>query len=84
MNLPIEVCPTCHKKLNWHLEDTPYPLVSVYSDVNQNLVVGTDDDAIFDGAMDNEFKNFLSFFKNADRLSRAELKTHQSQFRFQK
>lgn len=55
---------------------------SVYSDVKDNLVVGTDDDAIFGGAMNNEFNDFLRFFKNGDNLSRKELKTHQSQFRF--
>ncbi|HAT8179153.1 TPA: hypothetical protein JA361_06670 [Legionella pneumophila] len=82
LGLPIEICPTCHKKLNWHLEETPHPVASVYSDINQNLVVGTDDDAIFGGSMDNEFNDFLRFFKNENNLSRKELKTHQSQFRF--
>lgn len=83
LGLPIEVCPTCHKKVNWHLEETPHPVSSVYSDINQNLVVGTDDDAIFGGSMDKEFNDFLRFFKNESNLSRKELKTHQSQFRFE-
>jgi hypothetical protein len=57
-------------------------VASVYSDINQCLVVGTDDDAIFGESMDKEFNNFLRFFENGNKLSREELKTHQSQFRF--
>lgn len=80
--LPIEVCPTCHKKLNWHLEGNDHPVASVYSDVSENLIVGTDDDAIFGGRMDNEFNQFIRFFTNKTNLSRKEIKEHQSAFRF--
>lgn len=80
--LPIEVCPTCHKKLNWHLEEKEHPVASVYSDVSGNLVIGTDDDAIFGGRMDNEFNQFMRFFTNKTNLSRKEIKEHQSAFRF--
>lgn len=82
LELPIEICPTCHKKLNWHLEDKQHPVASVYADVSENLVIGTDDDAIFGGRMDNEFKQFIRFFSNAKNLSRKDIKQHQSEFRF--
>ena len=80
--LPIEICPTCHKKLNWHLEDMEHPVASVYSDVSENLIVGTDDDAIFGGRMNHEFNQFIRFFSNKTNLSRKEIKEHQSSFRF--
>ncbi|CAM2840396.1 adenosine deaminase [Legionella steigerwaltii] len=80
--LPIEVCPTCHKKLNWHLEEKEHPVASVYSDVSENLVIGTDDDAIFGGRMHNEFKQFMRFFTNKKNLSNKEIKEHQAAFRF--
>lgn len=82
LELPIEVCPTCHKKLNWHLEEKQHPVASIYADVSENLVVGTDDDAIFGGRMDNEFNQFIRFFSNIKNLSRKEIKEHQSEFRF--
>ncbi|MDP3268835.1 MAG: hypothetical protein Q8M40_07275 [Legionella sp.] len=82
LELPIEICPTCHKKLNWHLEEQPHPVASVYADVSENLVIGTDDDAIFGSRMDNEFNQFIRFFTNIKNLSRKKIKEHQSEFRF--
>jgi len=76
------VCPTCHKKLNWHLEEKEHPVASVYSDVAENLAVGTDDHAIFGGSMSVEFNEFMRFFSNTQNLSRKEIKGQQSKFRF--
>ncbi|WP_133136808.1 AAA family ATPase [Legionella rowbothamii] len=82
LNVPIEVCPTCHMKLNWHHESTPHPVSSIYSGVEAPLVPGTDDTLPFGGTAKSNFSDFLRFFGNAGNLSRKEIKAHQSTFRF--
>lgn len=79
---PIEVCPTCHSLLNWHLEKKPHPVKSVYGDVSQPLVTGTDNESIFNGSAKDEFNKYLSFFANEKQLSRKEIKQNQAQFYF--
>jgi adenosine deaminase len=82
LGIPIEVCPTCHSKLNWHLEKTPHPVTGIYSDLSDPVVIGTDDELIFGASVKFEFNRFLSFFSNTKSLTRTELKIHQSNFRF--
>ncbi len=82
LGIPIEVCPSCHKLLNWHIENKPHPITEIYDDVSGNLVVGTDDDAIFGGSIEMEFDKFLSLFKNKKQMSKEQLKIYQLQFRF--
>ena len=82
LGIPIEVCPTCHSKLNWHLEKDPHPVAAVYTDLSEPLVGGTDDEVIFGASARKEFRNLCQFFTNTRRLSERELKEHQSQFRF--
>lgn len=82
LGLPIEVCPSCHKLLNWHIENKPHPITDIYDDVSEHLVVGTDDDAIFGGSIEMEFDRFLSLFKNKTQMSKEQLKNYQLQFRF--
>ncbi|KTD75204.1 hypothetical protein [Legionella waltersii] len=78
----IEVCPTCHSKLNWHLEKSPHPVASIYPDLSDPIVVGTDDEAIFGSGTKHEFDKVLSFFSNVKNLSRKKIKEHQAAFRF--
>lgn len=82
LNVPIEVCPTCHMKLNWHLETKPHPVSSVYPGVDQPLVIGTDDEFIFGGSTKKDFSHFLRFFSNQKKWSEEEINAHQSMFRF--
>jgi adenosine deaminase len=88
LGIPVEVCPTCHKKLNWYLENEKHlgapvhPVASIYDDVNGNLVVGTDDDIIFGSPIKREFKEFMRFFKNATQMTKEQVKAHQAEFRF--
>lgn len=82
LNLPIEVCPTCHKKLNWHIESKPHPVSAVYPDVSEGIVVGTDDEAVFGGKIKEEQQQLLGFFTNHKNMSKKEIKAHQAQFRF--
>ncbi|QMT60089.1 MULTISPECIES: amidohydrolase family protein [unclassified Legionella] len=82
LGIPIEVCPSCHSKLNWHLEKEPHPATSIYQDLSEPIVLGTDDELIFDGSVKDEFNRLLSFFANKEQLSRKQLKEHQSSFRF--
>jgi adenosine deaminase len=82
LNLPIEVCPTCHSKLNWHLEREPHPVSRVYGDLSEPLVGGTDDEMIFGASADMEFAHLLRFFTNAKNLDSQAIKRHQATFRF--
>lgn len=82
LELPIEVCPSCHKKLNWHLEDKPHPVTTIYNDLSDHVVLGTDDETIFGSSAKIEFNRLISFFSNNKELNRKELKEHQSNYRF--
>lgn len=83
LNIPVEICPTCHSKLNWHLKDTPHPTQEIYQDIENPVVFGTDDPFIFGKGAKEEFSSGLTFFENKKQLSRKEIKEYQSQFRFQ-
>lgn len=82
LKAPIEVCPSCHSKMNWHVGTNPHPATSIYSDISDPIVPGTDDETIFGAGIKNEFNRLLNFFGNKHSLLRKELKEHQSQFRF--
>ena len=82
LGIPIEVCPTCHSKMNWHLEKDPHPVTAIYKDLSDPIAVGTDDEVVFGGSAKSEFNKCVRFFSNNQQLNRKELKTHQSSFRF--
>ncbi|MCW8410422.1 hypothetical protein OQJ13_15690 [Legionella sp. PATHC035] len=82
LGLPIEVCPSCHSKLNWHLEKEPHPVTSIYQDVSDPIVSGTDDESIFGASAKMELNRFLGFFSNKQQLSRKQIKEHHASFRF--
>ncbi|STX52084.1 adenosine deaminase [Legionella busanensis] len=82
LELPIEVCPSCHKKLNWHLEAQPHPVTTIYNDLSDPIVIGTDDEIIFGSSAKIEFNRLIGFFSNNKELDRKKLKEHQAQFRF--
>lgn len=82
LNAPIEVCPTCHSKLNWHKEDLPHPVREIYSDLRQPLLFATDDEFIFGPNIKKEFAKGMRFFTNEKELTKKEIKENQAQFRF--
>ncbi|MGQ3889446.1 hypothetical protein ACQUW5_10490 [Legionella sp. CNM-1927-20] len=83
LNIPVEVCPTCHNKLNWHDKNLEHPVKKIYEDVSsQPIVFGTDDAIIFGTSAKSEFNSGVSFFANKKHLTRKEIKQHQAQFRF--
>ncbi|STX28587.1 adenosine deaminase [Legionella beliardensis] len=83
LGIPIEVCPTCHNKLNWHDKNQEHPVKKIYNDLSsQPIVFGTDDQFIFGASAKLEFSHGLTFFANSKQLTKKELKEHQAQFRF--
>ncbi|ARH00404.1 hypothetical protein [Legionella micdadei] len=82
LNIPIEVCPTCHSKLNWHLENSPHPVTDIYSDLSEAITFATDDEIIFGASIKDELRKGLRFFTNRLNLTLKEIKANQAQFRF--
>lgn len=82
LNIPIEVCPTCHSKLNWHKEKLPHPVTEVYSDVGQPVAFATDDEFVFGAGIKTEYLKGLGLFSNKNELSKKQIKENQAQFRF--
>ncbi|STX38693.1 hypothetical protein [Legionella feeleii] len=82
LNIPIEVCPTCHSKLNWHKEKSPHPVTGVYSDVEQPVTFATDDEFVFGAGIKTEYLKGLGLFSNKNELSKKQIKENQAQFRF--
>lgn len=80
--IPIEVCPSCHRSLNWHLDKFPHPVTEIYKDLSDPIVVGTDDKTIFGATIKAEFNRLFTFFSNKNQLDRKVIKEHQAGFRF--
>jgi adenosine deaminase len=82
LQLPIEVCPTCHNKLNWHINNTPHPVTKIYSSWGEPILIGTDDNTVFGSNALDEFNNALPFFKNPNKLTPLEIQKLQIKYRF--
>ncbi|MDI9819049.1 MULTISPECIES: hypothetical protein [unclassified Legionella] len=82
LGVPVEVCPSCHNKLNWHFEHSPHPATGIYEDISEPVVVGTDDECIFGSSAKVELTLLLGLFSNRKNLSRQALKEHHETFRF--
>lgn len=82
LGVPVEVCPSCHRTLNWHLETAPHPVTRIYPDIHDPIVAGTDDETIFGESAKSELSRMLGFFSNRDGLSKQEVKAHQETFAF--
>lgn len=61
LNLPIEVCPTCHNRMNWHQINSAHPVSKIYPD-GRNLVPGTDDTALFQSGFNAERARLYTLF----------------------
>ncbi|RUR11048.1 hypothetical protein ELY14_02985 [Legionella septentrionalis] len=82
LQAPIEVCPTCHSKLNWHLEKSVHPVTEIYNDISAPIIPGTDDAGIFGSSGKKEFAKCKSLFFNKHQLEDDDIKNHQAKFRF--
>lgn len=82
LQLPIEVCPTCHAKLNWHEQGKPHPVTSIYDTVSQPILPGTDDETIFKSTIQMEGQLLFGLFKNPNHLTVEQFTQQQSQYRF--
>ncbi|KTD47198.1 adenosine deaminase [Legionella rubrilucens] len=82
LQLPIEVCPTCHAKLNWHEQGKPHPVASIYDSVSDPVVPGTDDETIFNADIQHESQLVFGFFKNPKPITLKEFLQQQNQYRF--
>lgn len=82
LRVPVEICATCHTKLNWHLKKNPHPVVRLYPEISDPIVAGPDDEAIFGASAKVEFNQLFGLFGNREEKSRQDVKIHQAQFRF--
>ncbi|MCA0403710.1 MAG: hypothetical protein LCH30_07910 [Proteobacteria bacterium] len=84
LNIPIEVCPSCHEKFSWHEKSKPHPVQSIY-DEDGPIVLGTDDRALFqppEETIKDEYKRACGFFGGS--LSYEDLKERQGLYYFGK
>ena len=62
LSLPVEVCPTCHLRINWHTPPTPHPISLLYSSLSLPLSVGTDDCLVFGATSMEEWEKMKLIF----------------------
>lgn len=82
LQIPIEICPSCHEKLNWWSMNKPHPVTHIYQHWKDPVVTGTDDEIIFGGNAKDENSQVLEMLGCADNKAQDEARAHQSQFRF--
>lgn len=67
LNLPIELCPTCHILLGWWTPGQKHPIQDIYPNMDAPLALGTDDTIIFDTDIRTEEQHLNSIFgQNSD------------------
>ena len=84
LQLPIEVCPSCHEQLRWWDRKAMHPVKRIYQFWSDPVVSGTDDQSIFGGNAKVENRDVLRLFGYPEGQKRAPAREHQSQFRFGK
>ena len=62
LNLPIEICPKGHQLIGWWKTGTDHPIKNIYKDVNDPVVLGTDDSLLYQTSMIEEEKLFREIF----------------------
>lgn len=82
LQLPIEVCPSCHEKLNWWNKSKPHPVTHIYQLWNDPVVTGTDDEIIFGGNAKEENQVVLDMLGYPQNEKKDAAWMHQSKFRF--
>lgn len=82
LQIPIEICPSCHEKMNWWDVSDSHPIKTVYEFWNQPIATGTDDELIFGGDAKKENKRVLELFGYSEDEKKRKAREHQSKFRF--
>jgi adenosine deaminase len=59
LEIPIEICPTCHSKVNWWQQDTAHPVTQIYQHWSEPVISGTDDEIIFGANAEEENQTLL-------------------------
>ena len=47
LKIPVEICPSCHRKLDWWKQDQPHPILTLYKH-RTRVLSGTDDNLLFE------------------------------------
>ena len=82
LEIPVEVCPSCHKIVNWWQADTKHPIISIYSSWKQAVIPGTDDELIFGACAKTESRTMLTELGYPTTESKKTANEHHSNFRF--
>lgn len=60
--IPVEICPSCHRYLEWWKEDKPHPILTLYQFRTQ-VIPGTDDELLFGSNAKDEQKMLDAMLK---------------------
>jgi adenosine deaminase len=82
LQIPIEICPTCHKKVNWWNTNDLHPVTAIYKHWQDPVVSGTDDEIIFGANAEEENQTVLTLLGYPANESYAKARIHQALFRF--
>jgi adenosine deaminase len=82
LGVAIEICPTCHRKVNWSKPNQKHPILQIYDSLEQPVVSGTDDSLLFGSSAKEELKALSLLFNPTSQPTIADLSQHQKQFRF--
>lgn len=66
--IPVEICPTCHKYLEWWKQDRPHPILTLYQ-LRTQVIPGTDDEFIFGSDAKVEQQKLDEMLKMPEALS---------------
>ncbi len=75
LKIPVEICPSCHRKLNWWKQDEPHPILSLYQR-HSRVLPGTDNSLLFECHEKDEQQTldaFLTLSEKDKALSQDEL-----------
>jgi adenosine deaminase len=84
LQIPIEICPTCHEKLHWWQQDKPHPVTAIYQFWQDPVVSGTDDEIIFGANAEQENLRLLRVLQFKETQDVNQAREHQAKFRFVK
>lgn len=75
LKIPVEICPSCHEKLDWWKQGEAHPILTLYQYRSQ-VLPGTDNSLLFECNEQEEQKKLDAFLKIPEKdmgLSEAEL-----------
>lgn len=82
LQLPMEICPACHEKLNWWKTGQKHPVTKIYSSWTDPVVPGTDDELFFGETAKTANRRVLDFLNYPKNQKTGAANAHQARFRF--